>query len=246
MLTANKVSPHVKSIARAGLIARGLVYCLLGVLAFMAAFHLGGQSTNNTDKEGVLSTIKHQPGGQVMLAIIALGLLCYSIWRGIQTFYDTEHKGSHTKGIAARCRYFFSGLIYASFAGYAIKMLFSNKHSNSNNKQEMVQELLNKPFGQWLLGIAAAIIIGVGIYQIYYGLSGKYRKHVDALGYTSNRNLMVSAGKIGYAARGIVWLIIGWFFTKAALNSNSAEAGDTSNAYRFLAEASYGAYLLAA
>ncbi|MDB5193442.1 MAG: hypothetical protein JWQ96_3005 [Segetibacter sp.] len=246
MLTATKVSSHVKPIAQAGLIAKGLVYCLLGVLAFMAAFHMGGQSTSNTDKQGVLSTIKQQTGGQIMLAIIALGLLCYSLWRGIQTFGDTEQKGKDAKGLAARGRYLLSGLIYASFALYAVKMLFSPGNSSGNSKQDTVHELLNKPFGQWLLGIVAAIIIGVGIYQIYYGLSEKYRKHVEKIGYSSNKNLMLSAGKIGYVARGIVWLIIGWLFSKAALHSNSAEAGDTSNAFQFLAEASYGTYLLAA
>jgi hypothetical protein len=53
------------------------------------------------------------------------------------------------------------------------------------------------------------------------------------------------AGKIGYVARGIVWLVIGWLFTKAAFHKNSSEAGDTSEAFGFLAEASYGSYLLA-
>ncbi len=246
-MVTQSVSSYIKPIAQAGLLAKGIVYCLLGVLAFMAAFNLAGQSTNNTDKEGVFSFIQKQAGGQIMVAIIALGLLCYCLWRGIQAFGDTEEKGKDAKGIASRARYLFSGLVYASLAALAIKMLFSSSNrSGKNQKQDMVQEVLKKPLGEWLVGIAAAIIIGVGIYQIYYGLSEKYAKHVDKAGHASNRKMLLLAGKIGYVARGFVWLIIGWLFTKAAFKSNSSEAGDTSKAFRFLAEASYGSYLLAA
>ena len=58
--------------------------------------------------------------------------------------------------------------------------------------------------------------------------------------------VLLIAGKTGYVARGIVWLIIGWMFSKAAIHSNSSEAGDTSKAFSFLQSGSYGSYLLGA
>lgn len=237
---------YVKPIAQTGLTAKGIVYCLLGILAFMAAFNIAGQSTRDTDKAGVFNFIQDQTGGQIMLAVIAFGLLCYSLWRGIQTFIDTEKKGNDAKGITARTRYLFSGLIYTSLAFFAVKMVSTGEKNSENNNQGMVQEFLNKPYGNWLLGITACIIISVGIYQIWYGLSGKYKKHVEKAGNTSNQKLLVSTGKLGYVARGIVWLILGWMLTKAAYHSNSSEAGDTSRAFAFLQEAAYGSYLLAA
>ena len=180
------------------------------------------------------------------MGIIALGLFSYTVWRAIQTFGDTEHKGGDTKGIAIRARYLFSGLVYGSLAVYAMNILFSNASSSGDDKQDMVQEFLGKPFGQWLVGIAAAVLLGVGVYQIYYGLSEKYRKHVNRVGGSSNKKLLLMAGKAGYVARGVVWLLIAWLFAKAAIHSNSAEAGDTSKAFSFLEHVSYGPYLLAA
>lgn len=246
MLNATTVTSKVKPIAQAGLTAKGIVYCLLGVLAFMAAFHIAGQSTNNTDKEGVFSVIQDQAGGKIMLGVLALGLLCYTIWRFIQTFGDTEDKGNNAKGLSARARYLFSGLVYASLAAYAIRKLLSQPNESGNSQQTLAQEVLSKPFGDWLLGAGAAIIIAIGFYQAYYGLSEKYRKHVDQVGRSSNSKLLLTAGKIGYVARAIVWLIIGWMLAKAAFYSNSSEAGDTSKAFSFLAESSYGSYLLGA
>ncbi len=244
--TSSKLISNVKPIAQAGLITKGIVYCLLGTLAFMSAFNINGQSSTNADKSGVLALVYQQPGGKVMLGIIALGLAFYSIWRGIEAFGDTEHKGKGIKGLAARGRYLFSGLIYASLSLYAAKEVFSSASSTKDSKQGMAEELFSKPYGQWLVGLAAAIFIGVGFYQKYYALSNKYKKHADKAGSSESKKALLIAGKIGYLARGIVWLIIGWLFIKAALNSSPSQAGDTSKALGFLGQGTYDPYLLGA
>jgi hypothetical protein len=211
----------------------------------MAAFHINGQSTNDVDKAGVFSTIMDWKGGKIILGLLILGLICYSIWRVIQAFGWNDEKDNRKKNIAVKIRYFFSGLVYASLSLFAIKMLFFDDKGSGDNKQDMVQSLLNKWYGQWAVGLVALIFIGVGIYQIYYGLSEKYRKHAS-MHRNNNEQILLIAGKVGYIARGIVWLIIGWLFVKAALHSNSSEAGDTSEAFGFLSESDYGTYLLAA
>jgi hypothetical protein len=246
MLAANTLFSHEKPIAQAGLIAKGLVYCLLGLLAFMAAFHINGQSASDADKAGVFDFIGQQTGGRIILGLIAVGLISYTLWRLIQTFGDTENKGSHAKGLATRARYLFSGLVYGSLAVSVIRMLLSNVSGAGDDKQNIARELLSKPFGQWLVGISAGILLAVGLYQIYYGLSEKYRKHAEKVSHSSRRKLLLTAGKVGYVSRGLVWLIIAWLFFKAALSSNSAQAGDTSKAMTFLESAAYGSYLLAA
>lgn len=242
-----KSTPKVSSFAKVGLVAKGIVYVLLGIFAFMAAFHLGGQSTNDTNKRGVFDFIQEQTGGQILLALLALGLASYTIWRFFQALKDTEHKGKNTKALAVRGRYLFSGLVYGSLTFLVIRMLFfSSESSDEIGNEGMARELLSQPAGYFLAGIVAMIFIGVGIYQVYYGLSEKYKKHVNKAVSSNGRNYMMAAGKIGYVARGIVWLIIGWLFVKAALEANAAKAGDTEDAFQLLANASYGSYLLGA
>lgn len=246
MSASSFFTSNIRPFAKAGLIAKGIVYCLIGILTFMAAFQLGGRSTGNADRQGALKAIDEQTGGKIILLIVALGLFCYTIWRVIQTFDDTEDKGNDLKGIAQRARYLFSGLVYASFGVVALKVVFASGGSSGDSRQQMASELLSKPFGQWLAGIAAAIIIGTGIYQVYYGLSEKYSKHLDKVGADQHTKLLIGAGKFGFIARGIVWMIIGWLFAKAALSANAKQAGDTSKAFKFLSDAAYGSYLLGA
>jgi hypothetical protein len=250
------ISPHIPSappkwvenFARVGLTAKGVVYCLFGILAFMAAFELGGKSTESASQQGVFQFVLEQPFGKWLLGIIALGLICYVIWRFIQAIQDTNREGTDAKGMFKRLRYTFSGLVYAGMAYIAANLALGNGGgSGGDSRQTLARELLQQPFGQWLVGILAVGTIAAGFYQLYYGYSEKYKEKVRSSALKSDiEGKMIRAGKVGYIARGIVWLIIGWLFLQAALQSNPQEAGGNSRAFAFLEDASYGSFILGA
>ncbi|WP_461490846.1 DUF1206 domain-containing protein [Pontibacter sp. HJ8] len=252
----SSVSSHIPSprpewvtrFARFGLTAKGIVYCLVGAIAFMAAFEIGGNTGQDADKQGVFRFLLEQPYGKGLLALVALGMLCYTIWRFIQAFKDTESKGTNAKGIGGRIGFAFSGLVYGVLAFYAAQLVLGNGGGgNGDSRQSFAQELLSKPFGQWLLGAVALGTMAMGIYQFYRAYSGSYMKKVQASGLQPDlQKSLVRAGKVGYFARGVVWLIIGYLFLKAALESDSSEAGGSGRAFQFLEDNAYGSYLLGA
>ena len=243
-MTAKILIRRLQPIARAGLTAKGVVYVLLGTLAFMAAFGINGKSSRNTDKAGVFEFIQEQPAGTFLLWAVAAGLACYFVWRIIQAFADTEHKGKDVKGASVRGRYLFSGLVYGSLATQVVSMLVLHKKKSGDSSQGLVQELLSKPMGQWLVGIVAIILLATGVYQVWYGLSEKYRKHVNQSGAGKTKAMLLTAGKIGYLARGTVWLLLSYLFFQAAFHANAKEAGGTSKAFGLLSSNDYGPYLL--
>lgn len=235
----------IKRLAQAGLVAKGIVYILVGILAFMAAFELGGQSNEGGGKKGAFSFILNLPAGKILLGIVAFGLVCYSIWRFVQAFHPKKEEGKNAKKWGNALRYILSGGAYLLLAFAAAKMAFFNESSGSNSN--MASTILSKSYGSVLLIIVALIIAGVGIYQLWYAYSEKYKKHIQSGAVNSNAaSLLVKSGKWGYATRGIVWLLIAWLLIKAALTNNTAEAGETTGAFQFLEEASYGSYLLGA
>src|SRR5437773_9704886 len=71
-------SPAFEALARAGFVARGLVYGIIGVLAFRLAIGEGGKITN---QQGALHTVAHQSFGTFLLILVAIGLGGYSLWR---------------------------------------------------------------------------------------------------------------------------------------------------------------------
>ena len=250
------IAPHipapppqwVQRFAKAGLTAKGLVYCLVGILAFMAAFELGGKSAEGSDKTGVFQFVLEQSYGRILLALIAIGLACYTIWRLTEALKGGNNNNNTAKNIGKRIRYAFSGLVYGSLAYYAASLVLGNGGSgNGDSRQTLARELLHQPFGQWLVGIVAVGTAIAGFYQIYLGLSDKYRKHVQSGGLKHEvEGMLIRAGKVGYLARGIVWLIIAYLFLKAALAADPGQAGGSGSAFAFLENSSYGSYLLGA
>jgi hypothetical protein len=246
--TLHQQDQWIERAARAGLAAKGLVYSLVGILTFAAAFKLGGNRGNQGNKIQILQWIQDQPFGQILLGLTALGLIGYTIWRLVEAIKDTEHKGNKPKGLANRAVYLFSGLVYGVLSYYAIQMLLGNGNrsggGNGNARQTVAQKLLEQPFGQWLVGALAVGTMAVGIYQIYRALSEKYRKEIQASQLEPRiQKSLIAAGKLGYIARGIVWIIIGYLFLQAAIQSDPSEAGGTTSVFQYL-EKEYGPVIL--
>ena len=62
-------------LARAGLVARGAIYAIIGVLALEVAFGSGGKTTN---QKTALAEIAQQSGGKILLVLMAIGLFGYA------------------------------------------------------------------------------------------------------------------------------------------------------------------------
>lgn len=209
----------------------------MGLLALLAAT---GQSGGQTaDKKQAVQTLQDLPGGQVLLGLMALGLLGYIVWRFTQAVRDTESKGSGAKGIGRRIGYAGSGLLYAGVAWYAAQLAFSgsaDSGGSGSTQQTLTAKVLSWPAGDWIIIAIGLITIGSGIYQIYRAYSGSFHKHVDSSDLpAAQRNTVYRTGQIGYTARGIVMALIGYFFVQAGRQSRAAAVGTTDEAFDLLA-----------
>ena len=67
--------PEFEWLARAGLVARGIVYGIIGILALKLAVGSGGKATT---QRGALMTIAREPFGKALLIATAIGLAGYA------------------------------------------------------------------------------------------------------------------------------------------------------------------------
>jgi len=248
MLTMTQQLTHdaslwVERLARFGYLSKGVVYAIVGFLAAQAAFGPGGKTT---DTQGALQTIANQPFGKFLLALVAIGLIGYVIWRFVQAIKDPENKGNDAKGLAMRIGYAINGVIYAGLALSAVKLVMgTGGGKNSNSTEDWTARLLSQPFGQWLVGTVGAFIIALGFYQFYQAFSGKFRKELNLTELSSiETEWVISICRFGLAARGIVFCMIGWFLIQAARQSNASAAGGLDEALQTLARQPNGAWLL--
>lgn len=237
----------VEKLARFGFIAKGTIYCLIGILATMAAFGIsGGEKTGRTE---IFKIIYEQPFGRILLAILALGLFSYMIWRLVEAIKNPDGIKNDAKGKIKRIGYGLSGLLYGGAAVYAMKMVIDGGSSSGggNGREMLISKALSLPMGQWIVGLVALGIIGKGIFQLYTGFTAKYMKDIESVNLEKNeRKAYKRAGRFGFISRGIVFLIIGYFMGRAAIEYNPDKAKGTEEALSFLQGSSYGPYLLGA
>ncbi len=233
----------IERLARFGYAAKGVVYATVGLLAAQAAFGAGGQTT---DTKGALSAIVTQPFGKFLLTLVAIGLIGYVVWRFVQAVKDPERKGNNAKGLAQRVGYAANGLIYASLALTAIGIVIgSGSGGNNNSTQDWTAKLLSQPFGQWLVGIVGAFVIGLGFYQFLKAYQAKFRKEMDLSQLSdTHKKWVVGIGRFGLAARGIVFSVIGFFLIQAARQYDPSEVRGLGEALQVLAQQPYGAWIL--
>ena len=235
----------METLARFGYVAKGFVYGAIGILALLAAFTTGGKTTGTS---GALQTIANQPFGQILLILIAIGLVGYVIWRLVQAFNDPEKKGTDAKGIFSRLGYALSGLAYAGVAFNAALLAFGNNSGSSggsSSKQDWTATVMQQPFGRWLVGIGGALIIGIGFYRIYEAYKTKFRKQLDLSELSAKQEKwLVNISRFGIAARGVVFVMIGFFVIEAAENYNPQNVRGLDGALLVLAQQPYGKVLL--
>lgn len=236
-------SDTVEKLARFGYAVKGVVYGLIGVLAVMAAFGSGGKTSGS---RGVLRTIADGPFGQILVGAAAIGLFGYALWRFVQAVIDPDRKGTDAEGIIKRTGYFGSGVIYAALGWAALQLLLGNGGSGGGNGADTwTAKLMAQPFGQWLVGIAGAITIGIGLYQLYKAYNAEFFDKLKTGEMNATEKTWTKrVGRAGLAARGVVFGIIGGFLIQAALNANPEEARGLEGALDTLAVQPYGPYLL--
>ncbi|HEU5372425.1 MAG TPA: DUF1206 domain-containing protein [Gaiellaceae bacterium] len=227
-------------LARAGFISRGLIYGIIGILAIKLAVGSGGTTTN---QQGALKTIAHQPFGKVLLTLVAIGLGGYALWRFVRAAlgHGPEDTDSGFDRVAALA----SGIVYAALCVIAVEILLGSGSSSSGNASKPTAGVLGWPAGTWLVGLAGAVLIGIGLYQGYKGISQDFLDDSKTEQMSPLvRTWITWIGIVGYLARMVVFALVGIFLIKAAIDYDPNKAVGLDGALAKIVHASYGPVLL--
>ncbi|WP_117168579.1 DUF1206 domain-containing protein [Paraliobacillus sediminis] len=238
-----ELKPWIRRLARIGYMAKGLVFVMVGILTFMAAIGIGG---NTSGTKGMFRSLAGMPFGEIILWLIVIGLLLYEMWLLIKVIKDPQNKGKGLKGLLSRGSSLVIAIIYGGLIFSAFKIAINAGSSGGNTEKTMTAKLLSQPFGQWLIAAIGVIIIVYGIVELYKGITTKFMKIFHTEDMSSHEyKIAKNAGRLGLVSRGFVFGMIGFLFIKTAWTSNSDQVKGLDGVLSELSQEPYGQVLLA-
>ena len=238
-------SPWSRGLARAGLVAKGISFGIVALIALKVAF-AGGKIE---DRPGALHWLAGSSLGKLLLAALAVGLAGYAFWRFAEAILGTELETAEKQSVFKRIGLVARGALYSWLAWLCADLVIDANSSAGDGKQEddVTARILDFPLGRWLVAAAGLGVLGAGAWNVYRGFSERFRKDLKEhqMG-GEERRWYTALGIVGHNARGVVFLLAGFFLVRAAWQFDAKEAIGLDGALAKLAHQPYGHVLLGA
>jgi hypothetical protein len=228
-------SPAMDKLARIGLVCRGVMYGLIGVLAVQVAFGSGGREA---DRNGAISAVASLPFGAVILWVMVVGFAALTVWQASEAIFGAHRLKDRVEPV---CRVF----VYAFVCAALLTMLLTHKTGSDDQRaQDLTGKLLALPAGQVIVGTIGLGVIALGVYWVRYGVKKEFRKHLRPMPPRTG-SVMDRLGLAGYLARGMIAGLAGVFVIQAAVTFDADKAGGIDATLRAFADTPAGPWLLA-
>ena len=204
-------------LARFGFVTRGLLYVVIALLVI--------ETGRTEDLTGAMEYLGRGVGRWLLFAIVA-GMTGYGLWRVADAAFGMDSGRDHPKAWRRRIAAASSGAIYLFLAYKALRIILQG-YSDAGDAHEHAAQALHLPAGTVLLGGAAAMLAGAGVVQLHKAATCSFLRHLAP---GAHRPFAKWLGRIGYAARAIIFLTIGWLLARSALHHSAAAAGGLEQA----------------
>jgi hypothetical protein len=239
-------SDSLEHLARIGLIAYGVVHLLVAWLALQLAW---GSRQESADQSGAMRTLAESPVGTPLLWVVAVGMIALAVWQAAEVLrwrhgWSASGK-TRTKALRKSGKAIVKAVIYISLAVLAIRFATGGGQSSSQQQQQQTAGVFAWPAGRWLVGAIGLILIGVGAYHVYKGVTKRFLKEIDTTDCSPGAlKLVTRLGQVGFPGKGIALAVVGALLAYAALTFDPSKAQGLDGALRTIVELPLGTILL--
>ncbi|HYI22300.1 MAG TPA: DUF1206 domain-containing protein [Candidatus Limnocylindrales bacterium] len=236
-------SATLEILARAGLVAYGVVHLLIGWLAVQIAW--SASDSKSADTSGALKTVADQPFGKLLLWLVAVGLVALALWQASEAIW-----GYRNRQAAKRARKQLSSgllaIIYAALGISAATFALGSGSSSSQTQKQATSGVLAWPAGEVIVVVTGLIIIAVGAANVVKGVKKSFAEEIDTSSMSPvARKSVARLGQIGYIAKGVALCLVGGLLSYATLTLDRQKQGLDGAMQTILAQP-FGRFLLTA
>jgi len=236
-------TPLYRALARAGYVARGVLYAYMGYAAFQIALT---QVPQRADQQQSLVVVSGFPLGRLILLAGVVSLAAYSLWGFIRAVYDPLRRGRDPVGIVTRLGFAWSGLTYAALLFFATALLTCGPSSQGDQVQQLAARLLAAPFGPLLTEGVGLVGVAAGLGQFVEAWRATFRRDEKRAEMSeAERKVTDFLGRAGFIARGVVFTLMGWFILLAGSHRDPHHAAGFTGTFTYLLSQPYGRLQLA-
>ena len=215
-------SARLVTLTRIGFAARGLIYIVIAWLVI----HAGRPE----DPSGALEHVAQ--GGRLFMMLVVAGLIAYGFWRLSDSIFNIEGHPPDAKGLRQRLGAGGSGVVHLLLAWQAVRLIRGQPASGGGGQDGTGAAISLLGPDELALPVAGAVLIGVGAYQMIKAAKAEFLRHLEPR--VAQEPWAKWAGRLGYAARGIIFLISGFFLLQAGLGGEGPQRGTIAEALRWL------------
>ena len=229
-----RLSRIARPLARIGCVAIGTVYVLIGVLALLA---LAGIFIEAADEDRLIHVLRNLPGGTIVVWAIIAGAAGYVVWRAIEAWADPYEFGATPHGLLVRTGIALSAVGYAVLAYSAARIAAApvvrgRGQVAEEEQQRTIADVLTWPAGDWIVGAVGVFLLVMGVGQAVLLLRRSYTIEINLEDRTpAMRRAIHALAWYGYAARGVIIALLGYFLLRGGLSQDASRVGDTDTAF---------------
>ena len=197
-------------LARVGLVAKGVSYGLVGVLAIGVAAGVGGEATS---RQGALHQLAGNSFGEIVLVLLAIGFAAYALWRIVQAVRVHEDGADEDVGEARRLSRPRRDLREPRVQhGEDRRRCRRRRARRTERRTRRPPSSCRGRAAPGSSGSRVLVVIGVGLWNLYRGLTRKFEdKWVGGRSTAATDDGAGTAGVAGHVARFVVFALIGVF-----------------------------------
>ncbi|MCP2342531.1 DUF1206 domain-containing protein [Actinomadura rupiterrae] len=236
---AERVGRWLEQLTRAGLVARGINYVLVGVLAVQVGM---GDARQEADRAGALRAVSRHTGGAVVLWLLAAGFAALAIGRLVQVVVPR----SDGRALGERATALVGALIYIATSVATVAFVLGGSRGNDNAKsQDVTTRVMTHPGGRFLVGAVGIAIGTAAVVNLVRAARGNTTGDLDLDQLRPRtRRAVMALGVVGEIGRTAVFGAVAFLLVAAAVTFDPRKAQGLDGSLRKLAAASHGSWVL--
>ena len=230
--------------ARAGYVARGVLWIGIGVLAFAVALGLERETAGS---RGVLALVAGLPFGRLLAAAFAVGLLGYATLSIVAAVRAPEAQvDGSAAGLATRVVDAFTACVYLALAIVAGRLAAVPEARGDRWSEGWLAWALGLPQAPLLIGVVGAVVLGSGLAMLWRAATHDFGTRLDRrLLEPATIRWLGALHRAGTAARGLLFALCGVLLLRAAPAADPADVRGLDGALEAIGRQRAGPALIA-